>query len=1287
MANEIKTVSIIPLNGSNYATWKIQCRMALIKDNLWSLVNETEQAPAIGSETYAKFLIRRDRALAIIVLSVDPSLLYLLGDPEDPVSVWKKLSDQFQKKTWANKLALRRRLNLLTLKEGNSVSNHIKEMTEIFQNLAVIGAPLDEEDQVVTLLASLPECFNTLVTALEANSAVPKMEVVTERLLHEELKIKNRSESCSSLEKEKAMAAKFRPKGPKCHNCKKFGHIKRNCRFLKENKNQDGIKNKVNKAELKNKIDNSDDFVYHALPTNATNDCDKSGIYWIIDSGASCHMCNVKEKFTKYLSLKQPRNVALGDGTIVKATGVGTVLMKMKLAGKSNELCRLNNVLYVPSLTYSLLSVSAVAKSGNDVIFSDTSCKIVNKDLKVIATAVKSGGLYYVDIIKDFEYASIACSQNIDLWHQRYGHLGVQNLKKLVNDNLVDGLDFDAKKDISFCEPCANGKHHREKFPKTSLTKASKPLELVHSDVCGKMNVPSLGGAEYFLTFIDDNTRYVWTYVLQRKDQVFEKFLEWKCYVENLLDSKLKILRTDNGGEYCSDKFNKYLISEGVRHEKTVPKTPEQNGVSERMNRTLVEMIRSMLSNAELPHSFWAEALNTATYLRNRSPSTANNGMTAFESLTGLKPNVDNLRIFGCLAYIHIPKDERRKLDSKASKCVFLGYSNESKAYRLFDVVKKKIIISRDVIFNENQFGLNDHTESSAPKVKANLPVEIVYSNEGEKSDSEDADTLLKRPVRQRKSPDYYGEWVTLASSGIKEPSSVKEAFNCNENEKWKTAMQSEMNSLDKNNVWDLVELPKDRKPIGCKWVFKLKFDSDGQIEKYKARLVAQGFSQQFGVDYDEIFSPVVRHESVRLIIALSVLNGLIIHQMDVSTAFLNGELVEDVYMKQPEGFVVEGKADMVCKLRRSLYGLKQSPRCWNFLLDTKIKSFGFLQIPSDPCIYVSMKDDIFIIAVYVDDILLASKDVNKINDIKVSLSKCFDVKDMGLLHHFLGMKVIQNFVNSSIWIGQPSYIKNVLNKFGMDNSKPNKIPASPSAKLTAVLNDSEPVDQKLYQSAVGSLLYLSIATRPDITYAVSVVSRFSSSPKQCHWSAVKTIFRYLKGTNNLGLLFTDNGSSCVGYSDADWAGDCSDRRSTSGYIFTMGAAAVSWKSKKQSSVALSTAEAEYMALASATQEAVWLNKLNSDLNNVSNKSMTLYEDNQSTMCMAKNPKFHGRTKHIDIKYHFVREQVALGEIELKYCQSENMLADILTKALPNERFSMLRESIGVQDFNCIKSN
>ena len=386
-----------------------------------------------------------------------------------------------------------------------------------------------------------------------------------------------------------------------------------------------------------------------------------------------------------------------------------------------------------------------------------------------------------------------------------------------------------------------------------------------------------------------------------------------------------------------------------------------------------------------------------------------------------------------------------------------------------------------------------------------------------------------------------------------------------------------------------MVELPKDRKAVGSKWVFKLKTDADGSVERHKARLVAQGFSQKHGLDYDERFSPVIRFESLRTVIALAVQNGLKLHQMDVTTAFLNGELEEEVYMRQPDGFVTEGQEHLVCKLKRSIYGLKQSPRFWNSALDCQLKAMGFAQTTSDPCLYVSTEGEMFVVAVYVEDIVLAGKSDRKMSEVKNALASRFDVKDMGELHYFLGVKIIQD---GKVWIGQPAYAESILQKFSMENAKPVSTPVDTGTKLVKATEESDSVDQALYQSAVGSLLYLLIGTKPDITYAVSNVANFCANPSKQHWTAVKRILRYLKGTTGLGLLslYSKDGSKdCVSYSDADWAGDIDDQKLTSGYLFQICVAAVSWRSKKQKCVALSTAEAEYMALASAAQEAVWI--------------------------------------------------------------------------------------------------
>ena len=1301
---ESKTVAVVPLNSSNYSTWKIQCKMALIKDGLWGIVNGSETAPTEGAEQQAKFTARKDKALAIIVLAVEPRLLYLIGaDPTDPVVVWKALAGQFQRKTWANRLELKRKLFSMRLAEGGLVQDHIKSMTEVCDELSVVGEPVKEEDRVVYLLASLPECYNVLVTALEANTEVPTLAVVTERLLHEEMKMKSRSNQPSQ---EEALTTRFRKK-LRCHFCNKPGHFKRDCEEFAKVKGQIKpvqVKTKTKTGAFKVTItaedENSSDsestglVVQHALSADS-NAHDQ----WILDSGATCHMCNNEAMFSDLRALRSPLDVTLGDGRNLQAVGRGNVVLSMKLPQGRTESCTLHNALLVPDLAYNLLSVTSASKKGKVTTFSEMRCEIRDSKSKLIATGHREGSLYYLDHGGPIHQACSSCDCNSSketIWHRRFGHLGAQGMQALAKNKMVNGLDFDWKEESSFCESCVQGKSHRLPFQPSTLKRADHPLELIHSDVCGKVGTRSLGGGEYFVTFVDDHTRHVWVYILKRKGEVFQRFQEWKALVEKSSGRKVKTLRSDNGGEYISTEFTSYLTKEGIKHELTIPHTPQQNGVAERLNRTLVEGVRTMLADSKLPHRFWAEAISTAVYLRNRSPTKALQGITPHEAWSGRKPDVSSLRIFGCSAYAHVPRAERRKLDSKARKCVLLGYGTNQKGYRLYDLGRMKVIHSRDVILDETSMPGIQKEETTVKYVELEVEEEPVIEEtvtpnppdsvpeESTASDPIVSESGLRRSTRNKQKPDRYSHNLTMASTEQQDPSSVAEAKSSPDKAKWEKAMEGEMESLHSNDVWELVEPPPNRKIVGSKWIFKRKVDSDGAVERYKARLVAQGYTQKFGLDYEETFSPVVRFESIRSVVALGVQHKLQLHQMDVSTAFLHGELAEEVYMRQPEGFVEQGKEHLVCRLKRSIYGLKQSPRCWNHALDSKLREMGFEQTSSDPCLYVHFDSEgvMFLVAVYVDDIVLGGRSEAKMNAVKKELSQKFEMKDLGPLHHFLGVKVIQDHLTEIIWIGQPSYTEKMLQKFGMYDSKPVSTPVNPDVKLVPSENPDDVCNQQKYQAVVGSLLYLSTKTRPDIAYAVSRVTRFCAKPTVEHWTAVKRILRYLKGTSNLGLLYReDTPAEITGYSDADWAGDVGDRKSTSGYVFLLGGAAISWKSSKQTCVALSTAEAEYVALSAAAQEAVWLQQLTSDLLKKSIREITILEDNQSTICLAKNHQVHGRTKHIDIKYHFIRDLVEAGRIKLTYCASEDMVADMLTKGLRIQQFEKLRRMIGIAEF------
>lgn len=403
---------------------------------------------------------------------------------------------------------------------------------------------------------------------------------------------------------------------------------------------------------------------------------------------------------------------------------------------------------------------------------------------------------------------------------------------------------------------------------------------------------------------------------------------------------------------------------------------------------------------------------------------------------------------------------------------------------------------------------------------------------------------------------------------------------------------------------------------------------------------------------------------------------------MDVDTAFLNGDLHHEIFMSQPPGFQSKGK-NLVCRLKRSLYGLKQGAREWYIVMDDFMASIGLHKCDADPCLYVANKNGKMLLAtLYVDDLIIASNSVDMMANMKKSLKSRFSMKDLGRLHFCLGIEVVWR-KDGSLMLRQEQFIKRVLEKFRMSDCKPVFTPLQPGVNLTKEMCASSEEDIQLmkdvpYRSAVGSLIYLVTATRPDIAAAVGAVSKYLENPGQEHWTAVKRIFRYLKGTMDLGLVFKSENTLLSGYSDANWAGDLDTRRSTTGFVFKVGNCTVSWVSKRQPTVALSTAEAEYMALAHAARNAKWLRQLMMDIGLPQDAPTLIYEDNQGCIAMAKNHMIQERTKHIDIRHHFLRELVAGKVVKVLYCETDKMLADILTKGLTREKHEFFCKELGL---------
>lgn len=1359
------------LSRENYTAWALKMKVYMQAQGVWSAVEEKTDPKVVVEEKTDKI------AMAMLYQGIPEEVLLSVADKKTAKETWEAIQTLCQgaeKVKKARVQTLKAEFESLSMKETEGLDDFYMKLNGLVTNIRALGEEMKESYVVKRLLRSVPQRFLQITSTIEQFGDLETMsveEAIGSLKAHEE-RIKGKTETGEARlmlteeewrkrdsEEGKLLFTReewlkrsgkggtegqnsgFRTRGGqdrskiRCFNCNLHGHYARECKKPRRynEQRQEANLTRMNDDEPalllaehtkeKAQLLILDEGKVKPMLKKEPNGIQGESNLWYLDNGASNHMSGEKSKFST-LNEGVSGQVKFGDGSSVEIKGKGSIIFNCK----NGEERTLSDVYFIPSLRSNIISLGQLTEEGNQVTIKGDYMWVHERDGRLLMKVKRSANRLYKLIIESAKPRCLLSRTEEDskLWHARLGHVNYQAMSLMFKENMVKGFPKVVQpKDV--CVGCLQSKQTRKQMPTKSNFCAAKVLELVHGDLCGPITPATAAGNRYVFLLVDDYSRAMWIYFLKSKNEAFDAFKKFKALVETG-ERKIETFRTDRGGEFTSHEFKLFCEENGIKRHYTAPYTPQQNGVVERRNRTVMEMARSLLKEMKLPTKFWGEAVRHAVYVLNRLPTRALTGVTPYEAWTERKPDISHFRVFGCVSHMKIPSQLTTKLDDRSVRVINLGKEPGSKAYRLYNPKEDRIYVSKDVMFEEKKAWTWNETDSGDSEKMSTFTIEDVQLeeviNEGENQGTDDDSVTQPEnpespvsqfstggsqsstgiqssfgtqselrsenyddsaiPKKSRRLSDIYNdtEEVVLDEElylmGVEEPANYKEAV---KDMNWRRAMDAEIESIEKNGTWSLVELPSEQKEIGLKWIFKLKRDATGKVTKYKARLVAKGYAQEHGIDYEEVYAPVTRLETVRLLLALAAKRSWQVHHLDVKTAFLNGEITEDVYVSQPEGYKKLGSEHLVYKLSKALYGLRQAPRAWYAKLNQCLVSLGFKRCPYENAVYTKGEgSDSLVIAVYVDDILVTGANVAKIEEFKTEMAGKFEMTDLGRLSYYLGIEVEQN--QGNIVLKQSSYAKKILEKAGMKDCNPTRYPMDPKEQISKD-EMGKTVDTTMYKSLVGSLRYL-VNTRPDIAYAVGVVSRYMERPTVLHLSAVKRILRYLKGTLHFGLVYTEKGgnNAISGFSDSDMGGTVDDRKSTGGMAYYLNESLVSWVSQKQRCVALSTCEAELMAATAAACQGIWLRNVLSQITSEFVEPITLFIDNRSALDLAKNPVFNGRSKHIDIRYHFIRECVERGEVIIKHVSSDLQRADSLTKAMTTVKFERMRSLLGVQQLD-----